>query len=111
VQAVPTRVVPAGTPDASGVPFVPDAVVEHRAAGEVMPAPAPNKSIKDIVRLHLQSTGQVTLPAEKPGRALTLASPTAVLRLRRDFLLRTIEDLVRKYDDVDAKIKEREKKT
>jgi len=76
-----------------------------------MPAPAPPRTIRDIVRLHLQSTGQVTLPAAGPGRVLSPASPTAVLRLRRDFLLRTIEDLVRKYDDVDAKIKEREKKT
>ena len=73
-----------------------------------MPAPAPSKNIRDIVRLHLQSTGQMTLPAAKPGRDLTPASPTAVLRLRRDFLLKTIDDLVRKYDTVDALIKERE---
>ena len=73
-----------------------------------MPAPAPNKSIKDIVRLHLQSSGQMTLPAAGPGRDLKPSSPTAVLRLRRDYLLKTIDDLVRKYDDVDAKIKERE---
>lgn len=73
-----------------------------------MPAPAPTKNIHDIVRLHLQSTGQMTLPPAEPAPALTPGG-LCVLKRRRDFLLSTMEDLVRKYEAVDAKIKELEK--